>query len=86
MDFPQQLVVVVDVEFPVGEAHGRRTVAAAATLVKDEGSVLGAEAIDDFAGSFGDGYFWHDWVDLVFVETARPPRRPVGPDSSAERS
>jgi hypothetical protein len=59
VDFPQQLVIVINIELPVGEAHGRGTVAAAATLVKDECAVLGAEAINDDTSGFGDIYFRH---------------------------
>jgi len=62
VDFPQQLVVVVNVKLPVGEAHGGGTVAAAAALVEDEGPVLGAKTINDFASGFGDIYSGHGWV------------------------
>jgi hypothetical protein len=60
VDFPQQLIVVVNIKLPVGKAHGRGTVAAAAALVEDERAVLSTEAVDDCAGGFSNVYFRHD--------------------------
>jgi hypothetical protein len=60
VDFPQQLIVVINIKLPVGKAHGRGTVAAAAALVENERPVLSTEAIDDCAGGFGNVYFRHN--------------------------
>ena len=54
VNLSQPHVVAANAEFPLGEAHGRGAVAAAAALVEHERTVFIAQQINSGFGSLGD--------------------------------